>query len=133
MNPKSEEGLYDALRHELKKSKDPLDCATLFDMSSIREHATTVNRVSDYLGNLWRKGEVLRLPAPRLDNTRARWLYMMKPASQRKKEAPDLSQAVEFSPVVHELMNRPHLAISEEGNTIVLTTPYLTITIKQTR
>lgn len=130
---KSEEGLYDALEHELRKSKEPLDCATLFDLPTVREHAQTVNRVSDYLGNLWRKGKVLRLPAPRLDNTRARWLYMWKPASQAKKHVVDMTEAVEYNRTVSELLNRPNLSISEEGNVVVLTTPHLTITIKQNR
>lgn len=134
MNQQREDDLYGVLETILRGSKEPLDCVQLFDRPEVREHAATVNRVSDYLGNLWRKGKLLRLPAPRRDNSRAQWLYMWKPPSQRAKTpAPDVSQAVEFNPTVNSVLNRPHLSISEEGDTIVLTLPQLTITIKQTR
>lgn len=76
--PRSEQGLFQALEHELKTSKEPLDCNDLFERASVRQHAQTVNRVSDYLGGLWRKGKVLRLPAPRSDNSRSRWMYQWK-------------------------------------------------------
>lgn len=52
MNGSQKDGLYGALEEVLKKAKEPLDCATLFEMPAIAEHATTVNRVSDYLGNM---------------------------------------------------------------------------------
>lgn len=131
MNARNAEGLYGALEEALRKSKEPLECATLFDMPSVREHAETVNRVSDYLGNMWRKGQVLRLPAPKLDGTRARWMYMMKPVVKIKPVI-DMAKAVEFNPRVGALVTRPHLEITEEGNAIVITMRNLSITIKQT-
>ena len=61
----NETGLFPALEAALKAASEPLDCQTLFDMPEIREHAALANRVSDYLGGLWRKGLVVRLPHPR--------------------------------------------------------------------
>ena len=131
MTTRSEEGLYGALETELKKAKEPLDCATLFDRPSVRQHAATVNRVSDYLGNLWRKGVVLRLPAPRLEGTRARWLYMWR--GRPKPEMPDLSQAIAFDEHVEHVLQRPNMEITEEGDTVVITLAAITITIKQNK
>lgn len=131
MNARNAEGLYGALEEALRQSKDPLECATLFDMPSIREHAETVNRVSDYLGNMWRKGQVLRLPAPKLEGTRARWMYMLKPRVKTKPVI-DMEKAVEFRPRVGALLTRPHLEITEEGQAIVITMKGLSITIRQT-
>ena len=54
----SEEGLYKALEKALRNAKDPMDCVQLFDLPEVKEHAASANRVSDYLGNLWRRGEV---------------------------------------------------------------------------
>jgi hypothetical protein len=68
----TETGLFPALETALRAADRPLDCQELFDMPSIREHAATVNRVSDYLGGLWRKGVVVRLPAPKETNSRSR-------------------------------------------------------------
>ena len=133
MNIRNEQGLFGALETKLRKAKEPLDCATLFDLGAVREHAATINRVSDYLGNLWRKGLVLRLPAPRLEGTRARWLYIWKNKGPAKKTTPDLDQAIEFSPVVANVLNRPNMEITEEGDTVVITLSSITITIKQNR
>jgi hypothetical protein len=127
---RNEHGLFGALEAELKAAKDPLDCATLFDRPAVRKHAETVNRVSDYLGNLWRKGLVLRLPAPRLEGTRARWLYVWKKQST-KKAVPDMSQAIAFDEQVESVLTRANLEITEEDGTVVITLPSLTITIRK--
>lgn len=133
MNIRNEQGLYGALEKELRKTKEPMECAALFDLPDVRQHAETVNRVSDYLGNMWRKGLVLRLPAPRLDNTRARWLYIWKNKGLVKKPMVDLASAIEFSPALDSVLNRANMAITEEGDTVVITLPAITITIKQNK
>lgn len=132
MNQRTEQGLFGALEAELRKAKEPLDCATLFDRPRVREHAQTVNRVSDYLGNMWRKGQVLRLPAPKLDNTRARWMYVWKERAP-KKAVVDMSQAIEYDSRVETLLTRANLEVTEEGDTVVITLPAITITIKQNK
>ncbi len=133
MNIRNEQGLFGALERELRKAEEPLDCATLFDAPGVREHAATVNRVSDYLGNLWRKGLVLRLPAPQLENSRARWLYLWKDKGPKKKPVFDLSKAIEFSEGVDSVLNRPNMSVTEEGDSVVITLPAITITIKQNK
>jgi hypothetical protein len=130
MKPRSDATLYDVLEDALKKSPEPLDCQTLYEMTEVRKYASSPNRVSDYLGNMWRKGDVLRLPAPRLENTRARWLYTWKKKST-KKEPIDMSKAIEFNPTVDALLNRPGVEITEEGKNLVITLPHVTITIRQ--
>lgn len=129
MGLRAEDGLFGALEKELKKADEPLDCVALFDKPSIREHATTINRVSDYLGNMWRKGLVLRLPAPRSENTRSRWTYIWKNRPLSSSSKPSLDDAIEVN-AVRSLFSRPNIEISEEGNTLVLTLPHVTITIK---
>lgn len=129
MPARGEDGLFGALEAELKKAKEPLDCAALFDKPSIRAHAASVNRVSDYLGHLWRKGKVMRLPAPRDDTTRARWMYVWKPSTPAPK--PSVAEAVEQAEQlsVNKLLSRPNIEITEEGDTVVITLPAFTITV----
>ena len=131
MNLRNEHGLFGALETELRKAKEPLDCATLFDKESVRRHAETVNRVSDYLGHMWRKGLALRLPAPRLEGTRARWLYVWKNKGPVSKTVPDMSKAIEFHPTVDAMLSRPGLDITEEDGMVVITLPSITITIRR--
>lgn len=132
MNQKSEEGLFEVLAAELRGAyPEALDCATLFDKAVVRQHAATVNRVSDYLGNLWRKGKVKRVPAPKLEGTRARWMYQWKPASDVPVK-PDLSRAVEYNAALDGVLNKAGLDIADDGRTITIMLPELTITIQRT-
>lgn len=47
----------------------------LYDLPDVRKHAESANRVSDYLGHMWRKGEARRSPAPKHKNNDARYAY----------------------------------------------------------
>ena len=119
---RSEQGLFDALEVELKKSTKPLDCATLFDRPSIRQHAQTVNRVSDYLGGLWRKGLLTRIPCEPQRGSRARWAYSWK---NKDKTLSDALPARTVS-----LLNKPTVEITDNGGVITVSLPQLTIVIR---
>lgn len=120
----SEKGLFNALEKILRTTGEPLDCNQLFDMPEVREHAATANRVSDYLGNLWRKGLVKRLPSAGTGSSRARWCY------QWKDSVPP-GVGIDYTPTL--LVDRPNVIISEEGQSILIVMPHLSITIKQTK
>ena len=119
----NENGLFPVLESVLKAAKIPMDCQTLYDMPVVREHAASVNRVSDYLGGLWRKGLVIRLPAPRSENSRSRWMYEWK-----GHKGPAM-HGIDYTPRI--LADRPTVLITEEGNTITIELPNLLISIRQ--
>lgn len=119
----NETGLFPALEAALKAASEPLDCQSLFEMPKIREHAASANRVSDYLGGLWRKGLVVRLPAPKTDSSRARWMYQWK-----GQKGPQI-YGQEYTPRV--LADRPSVLITEEGSVMTLEFPNLIISIRQ--
>lgn len=119
----NETGLFPALEAALKAASEPLDCQTLFERPEIREHAASANRVSDYLGGLWRKGLVVRLPAPRTENNRSRWMYEWK-----GHKGPAM-HGIEYTPRI--LADRPTVLITEEGNVITIEMPNLLISIRQ--
>ena len=121
----NETGLFPALEAALRAASEPLDCQALFDMPSIKEHAASVTRVSDYLGGLWRKGLVVRLPAPKEGNSKSRWMYEWK----GNRGAKYLDGVIEYAPRV--LADRPAVLITEEGNLITLEFPNLVIQIRQ--
>jgi hypothetical protein len=118
----SEENLLEVLEKVLAAADRPLDCNELFDMPEVRPHAASANRVSDYLGNLWRKGKLSRVPAT--DPGRGpRWKY------QWKKKLSTGSTSVEYIPKL--LADRPTMLISEQGDQIQIELSDLTILIKQ--
>ena len=127
----NESGLFPALEAVLKASAEPLDCQALYDMAEIRKHAASVNRVSGYLGGLWRKGLVVRLPAPKMENSRSRWLYQWKGDRGPKLRGGSTiipEGAIEYTPRI--IADRPSMLITEEGSTITLELPNLIVVIK---
>jgi len=114
--------LFPAIEQALKASSEPLDCAQLFAMPEIRKHANTVSRVSDYLGNLWRRNAVLRLPARDLDKSRSRWCYQWRHGHE------SVANTVEYIPQV--IADRPSLLITELGNVVTIEMPSLVISIR---
>jgi hypothetical protein len=120
----SENGLFQALEKALRATGEAMDCNELFDMADIKAYAASPNRVSDYLGGLWRKGLVVRLPNESDSKSRARWKY------QWKDRAPPGVVGVLHTPKL--LVDRPTILITEEGQTMQIQMPGLTILIKQT-
>lgn len=120
----NETGLFPALEAALRAATEPLDCQALFEMPSVREHAASANRVSDYLGGLWRKGLVVRLPAPKIGDNKSRWMYEWKGQKGAK-----YLDAIEYTPKV--LADRPSVLITEAGNVITMEFPNLIISIRQ--
>lgn len=119
----NETGLHPALEAALRAATEPMDAQAFFDMPSIKEHAASTNRVSDYLGVLWRRGDVVRTPAPKIAGSRSRWLYEWK--GQRGPKI----YGTEYVPKI--LADRPTMLITEEGGTVTLEFPNLIIMIKQ--
>lgn len=75
-------GLYHAICEVLKVADRPMTSTEIYDIPSVRRYAPNSNRVSDYLGNLWRDRLLKREPAPRIDFSSARWAYSWR--GQRK-------------------------------------------------
>ena len=119
----NETGLFPALEAALKAASKPMDCHELFDIAEVKKFAASANRVSDYLGGMWRKGEVVRLPAPKDANSRSRWMYEWK-----GQKGPAI-YGTEYTPKV--LADRPSVLITEEGNVITMEFPNLVISIRQ--
>lgn len=124
--PRIESGLFKALEAELKRAKEPLDCVTLFDRNSIKEHAESANRVSDYLGHLWRKGLVMRIPAPQMEDRRARWAYVWKGRDGAVQMPPRADHV--HTPTT--LLSKPTVEITEHGDVIKIDLPQLQIVIR---
>lgn len=129
MNQRNEEGLFDVLEEILKAAKEPMDCVEIYNQHMrVRNLATSANRVSDYLGNMWRKGLLVRLPGPRGDGgNKSRWMYAWKGRGPKPK--PTMDQAIEFDDRVHTLLHKNNLRVDDDGKRLVIDTPYLTITI----
>jgi hypothetical protein len=122
----AELGLYDLLEALLKKANRPVTCVDLFALPEVKAKAASVNRVSDYLGGLWRKGRVSRSPAARSSKDSSHWAYSWR--TEKYAKAPKRSQT-ETSRV---LTRNPNVVITEDGDSITIVAPKFTITLKAT-
>ena len=117
-----ENKLLPAIEEALQSSNSPMDCAQLFELPAIKAHANSVSRVSDYLGNLWRKGSVERLPAASNCTNRARWRY------QWRGDRSPTPGSISYTPRV--LADRPTMLVTEEGSVLTVELPSLIISIR---
>lgn len=123
---KSEFGIYRVIERLLKEAKTPLTCNDLFDDPDIKRFAPDANKVSDYLGHMWRRGLIDRYHAPKTSTSFARYAYGWK---ERPSEAE--LKPVESAPRPRGV--KPQLNITEDGNTLILEFGELTITVRSNR
>lgn len=132
-------GIYHVLERRLKSSKTPLTCVELYDYEDVRKYADDINRVSDYLGHMYRRGLLSRVHSKGVGS--ARWAYSWKDpevgAPVNRKMQPKLSvvnlrdietrSTLDGESVV--IVDRPSVRISEHGNDLIVETLHFTLTL----
>ncbi len=135
-------GIYQLLVTLLKAAPKPLTCVELFDNEEVKRLAGEVNRVSDYLGHLYRRGYLGREPSRGVGA--ARWAYFWKDANlaipPQRTAAPRLqlvnmqeqtrTQAVLAAAARGVVVDKAELQVIDRGNEVVLELPAITITIR---
>lgn len=131
--PRKQNGLFVVLEELLKTANRPVTCLDLWDRQEVRDIAESSNRVSDYLGHMWRKGLARRVPAPKSLNSEARYAYTWNWGNEHEAQTgTKLSAPVEEKLDVRTILDRPTVQITEDGDEITITLPKLSITIKTT-
>lgn len=128
MTPEGHNELLPVLETILREATEALDCNQLYDMQQVRAVAPSANRVSDYLGILFRKGKVSRTQNERSDSVagRARWAYVWKDKQLPEWKRP--REVVDYKPKA--ILDRPNIYITEDGGHISIELPHLSIVIK---
>lgn len=131
---KMEPGLYELLAGILKQSDRPMTCVELYEREDVRALANSSNRVSDYLGGLWRKGDAARVPFPRSATDASRWAYLWhERIDVRKDRADQAPQVYQGDPATRTtLVDKPNIRITSFHDTITIDLPGFSITVRQT-
>jgi hypothetical protein len=134
---RNEAGLFYALEVVLRAAKEPLTCVQIYDENmTVRDHASSPNRVSDYLGGLWRKGQVTRSIAPRTSNSSARWAYSWK----SEQQTTSISQQIEHHSNAKKFVDsfkddaaysKPGIEIRDNGSSVTIELQNFIITISK--
>ena len=127
---KSEAGIYQVLEDALKGAPDPLTCVDLFELSTVRKYAADSNKVSDFLGHMWRRGLLQRWYAPKESRAKARYAYTWLQEENSSSAAP-LDPPTHIASNNAKTMTRPHVTITEEDQRVTLDFPQFTITIQR--
>ena len=131
MRRTSESGLFELLEKLLREAKKPMTCVEIFDKQEVKDLTSNVNRVSDYLGGLWRKGKATRSIAPKSDNDSSRWAYSWRHDMQENKpRTGDVIQMAYQGAPNRTLLNRPNINITEDGDSVTIALADFTITVK---
>ncbi len=126
---KSDATIYQILEELLRAAgSNPQTCTDLYDDSRIRELASNANRISDYLGHMWRKGLVQRWYASKNVATRSRYAYTW---IEQVPEAPEPVERLTVVPRMKPSPEKPNIMVTEDDGCITLDFKEFTITVKR--
>lgn len=72
---KSDAEIYKVLEQHLRAAKEPQTCVALWEHTDVREHAKSADKVSDFLGLMWRRSLIQRWSTPKNSMDRSRFAY----------------------------------------------------------
>ena len=124
---KSEAGIYKILEDILRETKVPLTCVDLYDRPEVRKHARDTNKVSDFLGHMWRRGLLQRWYAAKDSTAKARFAYTWLEQNEEPKKVERLLTAVQSR------THKPNCTITEGDNCVILDFDDFTITVQSKR
>ncbi len=123
---KSDAEIYQVLEVLLRAAGDkPQTCVDLFDDPRVKALAANPNRVSDYLGHMWRRELVQRWYAPKDTAQRARFAYTWINRDDESTEPEAITRLT-----VPPKPSKPNVVITESADgSVVLDFKEFTITV----
>ena len=126
---KSDAEIYRILEELLRAAgSSPQTCTDLYDDARIRALAPNANRVSDYLGHMWRRGVVQRWYASKDTATRSRFAYTWM---EQPTVAPEPIDRLTVVPKLKPAPEKPNVTVTEDDGSITLDFKEYTITVKR--
>jgi hypothetical protein len=129
---KSDANIYRELERVLKQTGEtPLTCVDIYEQdAAIRDIVENTNRLSDYLGHMWRRGLLQRWFAAQSSTARARYAYTWKEADEGVVTPRKLADAkASYLTAVPTAKNKPNVTITESDGRVVLDFDQFTITV----
>ena len=112
---KSDAEIYKILEKHIKNAKDPITCVALWDFDDVRANARSLEKVSDFLGLMWRRGMLQRWSVPKISTDRSRYAY-----TWQEKPEDTAPQKVRVMNVVNTQHKKSNVTITEADDKIIL-------------
>jgi hypothetical protein len=123
--------VYRALEYHLRRAgSTPQTCADLFEHTDVRAALPTgsdANRISNYLGHLWRRGILQRWSSTDRNTSRARYGYTWRVVD----EAPQTIELTARTSKTIAVLN--NMKVTEEADRLVIELADFTITFEAKR
>lgn len=118
-------GIYAVLEKHLRKAKKPLTCVDMLDHSDVRKFTEDTNRISNYLGHMWRKKLLKRHIAPPSELSMARFAYTWEPEQVEARPVEGPAHLV-----LKGKSSETDLTVTRLGNQIIIEGETLKLTIQ---
>lgn len=112
---KSDAEIYRIIEAHIKASSEPLTCVALWEHNDVREHARSPEKVSDFLGLMWRRNLLQRWSAPKTSTDRSRYAYSWVEDTEANKP-----KKVDVMSLVDTRHKKSNVTVTEDGNRIIL-------------
>lgn len=133
MSPSENQGIYATLEKLLRATNEPLTCVDLYNaIPNVKQFAETPNRISDYVGHMWRRGLLQRWTAPKTLDSKARYAYTWKDGAKSAKPLPDIKLVKTDKPVASATKPTVRIIENDDGS-ITLDFPDFTLTVESKR
>lgn len=117
-------GIYAVLEKHLRKAKRPLTCVDVLEHDDVRIFTTDANRISNYLGHMWRKKLLQRHVAPPSELSMARFAYTWNPEQVEARAVEGPTQVT-----LKGKSAETDLTVTRHGNQIIIDGVSLKLTI----
>lgn len=123
---KSEALIYKLIEQHIKSASSPVSCTDLWDHPDIRANAKSPEKVSDYLGLMWRREVLQRWHTPITSVSKSRYAY-----SWREQEDENKYTVEPPAPkLVQSNYKKAKVTITEDDIRIILDFENFTMTIQ---
>jgi hypothetical protein len=119
-------GIYQLIEDRLRATTEPMTCVDLYEFPEIRNIVRDANRVSDYLGHMWRRGFLQRWYSPKDPAQKARFAYTWK---ESEEPVPVENPKIERLNIIRNTYSKPNVTITEDDSSVTLDFEQFTITI----
>lgn len=123
---KSEALIYKILERHIKESDQPVSCSDLWERLDVRENAKSPEKVSDFLGLMWRKGLLQRWNTPLTSTSRSRYAYSWHDDKEESPTPLDKSAPR----LVNSTRRKSTVTITEIDDRVILDFDHFTMTIQ---
>lgn len=114
---KSEALIYKIIEKHLKATTEPQSCVDLWEHLDVRQNAKSPEKVSDYLGLMWRRDLIQRWNTPVTSVSKSRYAYTWKANDETLDRPTPVTSAPRLVSTGHKKSN---VTVTEDGDRLIL-------------